>query len=210
MTVTGDVVIGLRFVQWMFQWLMPSRRVAVLQRREALKAEIRKNLKKPDGDASPEVVLVRLDKESRYPETDSRLIGFTASYWAKLEFKDVRDHDIEFFWRCVTVAIKGSTARVVSPEDPRAITVFVVGRFPIDRIAHIDWGADPAYHAPRFYGLYWRKLFREQVLYQERGDYCLELSGIKYKPDKARAWTRLRSSLQQRRYERRLRKQDSL
>ena len=54
--------------------------------------------------------------------------------------------------------------------------VRVVGRIPLERIAHIGWDPDPYYSSPRFYVSYgWSGPFRETVLYERWSE---RLSGV--------------------------------
>jgi hypothetical protein len=176
--------------------------VDVLKRREAVRDDLERNLRFGD-DGAPEVVVIRLGKESEYPDADDRLIGWSSSPWFKFEVKGLSDRGLEVYRRIEHVRIRRSKARPV--DDTNARKVFVVGRIPYERIAFTDWKAqnDPAYGLPRLHVAYGRRgPFREVVLYDMPGyqGYEAELHGVKYKPQKVRPWTRLVWSLRYRRH----------
>jgi hypothetical protein len=179
--------------------------VAVLKRRQVVRQELEDNLRF-DSESTPEVVVIRLGKEDKYPEADERLIGWGASPWFKFEVKACQDRGLAVYSSIQHVRIRRSRARPVANENAR--TVFVVGRIRYERISFIDWNAanDPAYWLPRLYVAYgWRGPFRGVVLYDMpgyQGDEA-ELHGVKYQPKKVRPWTLLYWNLKGRRHARR-------
>src|SRR4051812_16923913 len=58
--------------------------VAVLKRQQVVRRELEENLHF-GGESTPEVVVIQLGKQDKYPESDERLIGWTASPWLKCE-----------------------------------------------------------------------------------------------------------------------------
>jgi hypothetical protein len=176
--------------------------VAVLERREAVRQELEDNLDFGRGHA-PEVVVIRLGKDDKYPETDDRLIGWAASPWFKFELKGCHDRGLEVYSAIEHVRIRRSRARPVRDTDARK--VFIVGRIPYERISFMDWNAanDPAYWLPRLHVAYGRRgPFREVVVYDMPGHqgYEAELRGVEYRAKKVRPWTRLWWSLKSRRH----------
>jgi len=180
--------------------------VDVLKRRQAVRDDLEAHLRLPKG-AAPEIVVIRLGKEGKYPDPDTRLIGRGASPWFKFEVKGLSDRGLEVYTGIEHVRIRRSKARPV--PDANARKVFIVGRIPYERISFTDWKAetDPAYGLPRLHVAYGRRgPFREVVLYDMPGyqDYEAELHGVKYKPKKVRAWTRFVWNLRNRRHTRRI------
>jgi hypothetical protein len=73
---------------------------------------------------------------------------------------------------------------------PGATKVFVVGRIPYERIAHIDWRGDQYYTRPKLYVAYgWRGSCWKTVVYEPprkpRG-YLDELIGARWRGDRWR------------------------
>jgi hypothetical protein len=122
--------------------------VAVLKRRQAVRQELEDNLRL-GGDSTPEVVVIQLGKEDKYPEADERLISWSASPCFKFEVKACQDRGLAVYSSIQHVRVRRSRARPVADEDARK--VFVVGRIPYERISFMDWNAanDPAYWLPR-------------------------------------------------------------
>jgi hypothetical protein len=180
--------------------------VAVLERRQAVRQELEDNLHFAD-ESTPEVVVIRLGKEDKYPKADQRLISWSASPWFKFEVKACQDRGLEVYSSIQHVRIRRSRARPL--DDVTARKVFVVGRIPYERISFMDWNAanDPAYGLPRLHVAYgWRGPFREVVLYDMPGyqGYEAELKDVKYRAKKLGPWTRLFWNLKGRRLARRL------
>jgi hypothetical protein len=176
--------------------------VAVLQRRQTVRQELEDKLHF-GGDHAPEVVVIRLGKDDKYPQTDERLIGWTASPWFKFELKGCHDRGLEIYSAIEHVRIRRSRARPARDTDARK--VFIVGRIPYERISFMDWNAanDPAYWLPRLHVAYGRRgPFREVVLYDMSGHqgYEAELHGVTYRAKKGRPWTRLWWNLKSRRH----------
>lgn len=182
---------------------------AVLRYRETMRQQIRKNLAWPERDEAPEVVVVRLAKKDEYPSVDALRFGlFRSSPWFKLEVKRLHDRGLEVYLRIEHVSIRRGKARTAPPAEPtppNALKVWVVGRIPYERIAHIDWEPDPVYSAPRFYVEYgWRGPYREVVLYEQaRGAFrmrardggLLELPDVDYQGEAGNPWRWLTSTL---------------
>jgi hypothetical protein len=179
--------------------------VAVLKRRQAVRQELEDNLRF-GGESTPEVVVIQLGKEDKYPASDERLISWSASPWFKFEVKACQDRGLAVYSSIQHVRIRRSRARPVDDENARK--VFVVGRIQYERISFMDWNAanDPAYWLPRLHVAYgWRGPFSEVVLYDMPGyqDYEAELHGVKYRPKKVRPWALLYWNLKGLRHARR-------
>lgn len=163
--------------------------VALLKRRAQVKEEMRRNLYAKDanwGDP-PEVIVVKLGKHDKYPKTDTRRFPRGASDWFKAEVKDLHDRGLEVYSAIEHVVIKNGKARRVGDEVSDARKVWVVGRIPYERVAHMDWEPDPGYFAPRFYVVYtWirRRVFKEIALYEQgrfgSDDYMYEIQDVNY------------------------------
>src|SRR4051794_29095937 len=69
--------------------------VAVLERRQAVRQELEDNLHFAD-ESTPEVVVIRLGKEDKYPKADERLISWSASPWSSLRSRRAKI----VVWRC--------------------------------------------------------------------------------------------------------------
>lgn len=231
----GELTLASRVLSALRKVLRRPEPVAVLRYRERMRDEIRRNLDWPSSGV-PEIIVVRLSKKDEYPDTDSLLFGlFRASPWFKHEVKRIHDRSLEVYASIETVSIHRRRARRApvgktgtrKQDDERK--VWVVGRIAYERIAHIDWEADPYYSAPRFYVNYgWKGPFREIVLYEQtawasehgsqperRPDADLfQIHDVEYQGEAGNPWrwirytaSRLRFSLQTRRQERRDRKE---
>ena len=230
----GELTFVARFLSAFRKLLRRPEPTTVLKYRERLREEIRQKLEWP-GSGVPEIVVVRLSKKDKYPDTDSLFFGlFGASPWFKYEVKRVHDRGLEVYAGIQRVTIRKRKARRSdlgkAPKkhgDERK--VWVVGRIPYERIGHIDWEPDPYYSVPRFYVNYgWGGPFREVVLYEQSswagererrpgarpdGD-LLEIHDVEYQGEAGNPWrwlrytgSRLRFSLATRRQERRDRKE---
>jgi hypothetical protein len=173
-------------------------RIEVIKQREARREEIRRNLKWPEKDSSPEVLVVQIGKEDEFGKPDNRLLSLTPSPWFKYEGKEIHDRGLEVFTGPLQrVEIKRGKARRVSPHRAGAgiREVWVVGRIAYERIGHIDWRPDPYYAAPRFYvGYGLRGPFKEVVLYEgspSAGGYLYEIQDVKYIAEGRAPWRRI-------------------
>jgi len=186
--------------------------VAVLRRREAIKKEIREHMALPDDDNVPEILVVKLGKHDEYGKPDKRIIGRGASDWFKTEVKELGDRGLEVYTSLQYVKIRKEKAYLVHPDRTKgAIKVWVVGRIPYERIAHIDWEGDPGYSSPRFYVRYdWRRNpYREIALYiAERGEYPFEVPNVDYKGESGGPIKRLGRFAHRVRFNLMLRRQD--
>lgn len=155
--------------------------VKMLEERKKRGEELRKHLTWPEKDASPEVIVIRLRDYLKYPKTDERVIDFWASPWFKFEVKAIKDDSLEIFASIQEVRVKRGKARPVKAGE-KGLTVFIVGRIPLESIALIRWKGDPAYGAARLYCHYGRRgPFREVAIFEKNETYFRELGGIKFK-----------------------------
>lgn len=179
--------------------------VKMLEERHKREKELREHLTRPEKDASPEVIVIRLRDYLKYPKTDDRVIDFRASPWFKFEIKKITDDSLEIFDSIQEVRVKRGKARPVKPGEGGHL-VYVVGRVPLESIALIRWEGDPAYSLPRLYCHYGRRgPYREVVLFQKCETYFTELEGIKYKGRASwfprRFWWNWRSNREQKEHE---------
>lgn len=183
--------------------------VAVLRRREEVRAELQKGLDlagpaeppKPDEGSVPEVVVVKLNARKRwaYPKTDERLLQLAPSSWYKFEVKGVSDAYLEVFGSLTYVKIEGDKARLTDDPDEGDL-VYLVGRIPLESISHIDWSPDPAYWRPRLYVRYrWSGPFREVAIFEKRDRYLFELHDVKFKRPRRHYFREVRMELRRRR-----------
>lgn len=205
----GELTVVARVGAAVRRTLRRPQPTAVLQYREAIRRQIRENLEWPERNEAPEIVVVRLAKKDEYPSVDALRFGlFRSSPWFKHEVKRIHDRGLEVYLRIEYVIIRGGKARTVRPgksAPSNALKVWVVGRIPYERIAHIDWEPDPVYSAPRFYVEYgWRGPYREVVLYERAGDAfrtkerdgdLLELPEVEYQGEAGNPWRWLSSSV---------------
>lgn len=221
----GELTLGARVLSAARKILRRPQPVDILRYRERMRNEIREKLEWPDRGV-PEVLVVRLSKKDVFPSTDSLLYGlFRVSPWFKLEAKAVHDRGFEVTLKIDRVSIKRRKARTALGDDDAATRkVWVVGRIPYERIAHIDWDPDPVYSSPRLYvGYGWRGPFSEIVLYERWSDDrpmprpysdLFEIHDVKYQGESGNPWrwvrytaSRLSFSIRTRRQERRDRKE---
>lgn len=132
-----DISRTARLGRVAYQFLRRPNPVEIIRRREALRKEISDNLRWPETEHEvPEVLLVQLRKLNRFPATDNRIVRRSASPWFKVEVARVHDRWLEITSKITTVHIDGRTARETTDAD--ATKVEVIGRIPLERIAHID------------------------------------------------------------------------
>lgn len=164
--------------------------VLVLKQKEAVRNELRANLPTKESKEDPEVIVVRLGRDGRYPEPDLRWLPIGASPWFKFEVKDVHDRGLEVVLAIEFVDIKRGKATVADDSAPGAAKVFVVGRIPYDCVRHMDWRPDPAYGLPRLYVKYGKRgPCRETVLYEapsKSGGYLYEMPDVRWKGEPSR------------------------
>jgi hypothetical protein len=199
----GELTAAARVASAVRRALKRPDPASVLRRRQEVREALAANLRL-SSDSTPEVVVIRLGREKNYPEPDNRIAGFGASPWFKLEVKGLHDRGLEAFDSIQHVHIRNSIARKVG--EPGARKVYIVGRIPYERIAHMDWSPDPAYGVPRLYVSYGRKgPYKEVVLYDTTpgpNGYLFPLHNVDYRPEKVRSWTRIAWNVRQRRHER--------
>jgi hypothetical protein len=159
--------------------------VRVLKRRTAVRDEIKRNLRWPERDEAPEVLVIRHTKYDDYGKPDNRIIARGASDWFKAEIKGLDERGLEVYSAIEYVVIrKGKAYRVYDETRRGARKVWVVGRIPYERIAYMDWSRDTRYAKPRFYVAYsWRReAYREVVLYEgDPSTYLYEMADVVYK-----------------------------
>jgi hypothetical protein len=164
-------------------------RVEVLKYRESRQEELRKHLEWSDDGGVPEVVIVRLGHDDAYSKPDTRRFALRQQQWMKYEVKGLHDRGLEAYIAIEFAVIKrGKATRVRDELVPGAEKVFVVGRIPYERIAHIDWRGDSFYMRPKLYVAYgWSGPCREAVVYEPprkpRG-YMDEIIGVRWKGDR--------------------------
>lgn len=183
-----------------YQFLRRPNPVEILRRREAVRKEINSNLRWPETEHEvPEVLLVQLRKLNGFPATDDRIVRRSASPWFKVEVARVYDRWLEIISKITMVHIEGRTARETA--DANATKVEVIGRIPLERIEHIDWGSDPYYNAPRFYCRYGRSGPVDEVVLNEIGadGRRAPLFDVKFKPRRFPLHERLKYGWQARR-----------
>jgi hypothetical protein len=183
---------------------------AQIAHRTAIKAEIESNLRWPERDASPEIIVRDLARMDQYPETDDSLRGI--SPWFKVEALGLyhRGFDVALALREIVV-VRNKAHDATPDEREQARTLLVAGRIPFDAIVAIDWSGDEYYPQPHFYcwfdqseGPYESVELREKT----SGGTWRRLEGIRYKPggpSRLEAW-RARRELReaQREFERQL------
>jgi hypothetical protein len=164
----------------------------MLEERRRRGDELRAGIAWPEGEGSPEAIVIRLRDYARYPQIDNRVLDFSASSWFKFELKAVRDDCLEVFDSIQEVEIRKGRAREIDYQGEHGHLVYVVGRIPLESIGVIDWRADPYYGLPRLYCHYgWRGPFREVVLYTKDDSRLVEMDGIAYKGRNLRTLRRL-------------------
>jgi hypothetical protein len=165
-------------------------RVGVLRYREARQEELRKRLEWPDnGGEVPEVVVIRMGHDDSYGRPDTRRFALRHPQWMKYEVKGLHDRGLEVFVALEFAVIKrGKATRVRDESVAGAEKIFVVGRIPYERIAHIDWRGDRFYSRPKLYVAYGRRgPCRETVIYDPpRGPrgYMEEVIGVRWTSDR--------------------------
>lgn len=170
-----------RAVSLGWQLLRRPDPVKMLEEQQKRGEELRKHLTRPEKDASPEVIVIRLRHYLKYPQTDTRVIDFWSSPWFKFEVKAITDDSLEIFASIQEVRIRRGKARPVKSGE-RGFTAFIVGRIPLESIALIRWEGDPAYSLPRLYCHYGRRgPFREVAVCVNAETYYRELDGIRFK-----------------------------
>lgn len=197
-----------RWITFVHKVLRRPDPVAVLKRREELRRELCEHLDlpgpaeqpKPPGEAVPELLVVKLRPRKRwaYPKTDGRLVQLTASSGFKYEVKDVADAHLEVFAAALEVVIARGKARRTTGGNGKF--VYLVGRIPLESIHHVDWSPDPTNWSPRLYVDYgWSGPLREVALYEVRGGYLLELTGVTWKRPRRNYLREIRYELERRR-----------
>lgn len=115
--------------------------------RTAMKRQVSENLKWPEKDASPEIIIRDLARIDEYPDTDNSVSGI--SPWFRVEVKGQYHRGLEVLLRLVEVIQERGEAREV--RDGSGRTVAVVGLIPYESIIEIDWDGDEFYGVPHFY-----------------------------------------------------------
>jgi hypothetical protein len=195
-----DISRTARLGRVTYQFLRRPNAIEIIRRREALRKEISDKLRQPQIEHEvPEVLLIQLRKLNQFPATDNRIVRRSASPWFKVEVARVYDRWLEIISKISMVHIEGRTARETT--DANATIVEVIGRIPLERIAHIDWGSDPYYNAPRFYCRYGRSGPVDEVVLNEiRADgRRAPLFDVKFKPRRFPLHKRLKYGWQARR-----------
>jgi hypothetical protein len=185
-----ELTAAARLLAWLGHKFGRKDRVALLKYREARQEELRKQLELPDDDGGvPEVIVVRMGHDDSYGRPDTRRFALRHPQWMKYEVKGLHERGLEVFAAIEFVVIKrGKAARVRDESVAGAKKVFVVGRIPYERIAHIDWRGDRFYSRPKLYVAYGlRGPCRETVVYEPpkrpRG-YMEEIIGVRWKADR--------------------------
>jgi hypothetical protein len=167
-----------------------------------VKKDLSENLRWPERDRSPEVIIHDTARMDDYPQTDESAWGI--SPWFKIEVKGQYHRGLEVITRLAAVELSDTEAREVDGDDTE--TVAIIGRIPFDAIVHIDWTGDEYYSQPHIYcwfdqadGPYESiEVFR---LPDESG-YWEHLEGVEYKPRKYSKLNRWRVNRQMKKAQR--------